>query len=372
MGKITFAHSRPFTIGVELELQILDRYSLDLVSKAPALLADLPECIVSKVSPEFICSIIEVQSGVCSSAREAAADLRKTISLLEDVADSHNCLLYCASLHPFAEPAAQQLVDSSRYRRIMEELQFVGRQFISQGMHVHIGLARREMVIPVCEVLQVYLPVLLGISGSSPYFRGEDTGFSSYRSKLFEALPLAGIFAHLGSWQAYEDEVNMLRQTLTIRTVKDLWWDVRPSPDFGTVEVRICDLPARFVEIFGLTTMMQSLVAVVVDGMVVSRPVSYNILQANKWQAARYGLKGRFHDPLGLLITGRTQEIKEAAGEMLQVLRPCFDIFGDYGLAGVENILATGNSADRQRELVREHGCFVAMIKKMRKQFWDE
>lgn len=371
MEEIVFARSNPFTLGVELEFQILDQESLDLVPMAPVLLAAAPSALKEKIAPEFLRSILEVQTGVCGSVDEVAEDLKSSIPLLEQTAASHGCLLYSASLHPFAEPDRQLLSEGERYHRIMEELQYVGRQFISQGLHVHIGMEERESAIHTCDVLQGYLPLFLGLSCSSPYFRGEDTGLCSYRTKLFEALPLAGTAGFIGSWQAYLDEIHLLRRAGVIREIKDLWWDVRPSPGFGTVEIRICDLPARFVEILGLSSLLQALAAAIVEGLVRPKRISPQLLRCNKWQAARHGLEGRFNDPLGLLPTPN-QTVRDAVSEMLKVLMPFFDQFGSTGLDAVQNLLDGQVSSEKQRTLMKRFTRFETMIRNLQATFWNE
>lgn len=371
MEDIIFAGSKPFTLGVELEFQILDQNTLDLVPKAPALLTQAPASVQNKIAPEFMRSILEIRTGVCSSVSEVGKDLKNSIPLLEQTARDSGCLLYSASLHPFTDPKDQLLSVGERYQRIMDELQYVGRQFISQGMHVHVGIEERNTAIAVCDALQAYLPLLLGLSGSSPYFRGEDTGLCSYRTKLFEALPLAGIAGYLGSWQAYVDEISLLRNSLVIRDIKDLWWDVRPSPGFGTVEIRICDLPARFIEVLGLTSMIQALAAAIALGLVKPMRLSPQLLGCNKWQAARHGLEGRFNDPLGLLPT-RNQTVRTAIDEMLNILRPFFDGFESRGLDAVQKILDGKISAELQRELMREHDRFEKMILELQGSYWNE
>jgi carboxylate-amine ligase len=371
MENIVFAHSRSYTLGVELEFQILDRQTLNLVSRAPAILAEVPQTLGDKVAPEFIRSILEIQTGICMSVDEVAKDLKSSIALLEQIAANHGSLLFSASLHPFAEPADQMFSVGERYQRIMDELQHVGRRFISQGLHVHVGIEDGDAAIAVCDVLQLYLPILLGLSCSSPYFRGKDTGLSSYRTKLFEALPLAGIAGYIGSWQGYVDEINLLRSSFVIQETKDLWWDIRPSPGFGTVEIRICDLPARFVEVLGLTSIMQAFAAAIVEGIVKPFPVSPQLLSANKWQAARHGLDGRFTDPLGLLPTG-TQTIRQAAYELLVLLSPFFDRFGGRGIDAVQSLLAGKVSAEKQRALKKRHGSFETMIMKLHNTYWHE
>jgi len=371
MKDVVFARSRSLSLGVELEFQVLDGQTLDLADKVPELLARVPDTIRGRVVPEFMRSILEIRTGICHTVREVAADLRRSIHLMEDEAAALGCLFYSASLHPFAEPAAQKLSQGERYHRIMQELQQVGRHFIAQGLHIHVGMEDGETAIAVCDTLQAYLPLLLGLSGSSPYFRGIDTGLASYRTKLFEALPLAGIAGYLGSWQAYLDEITLLRRVRVIREIKDLWWDVRPSPEFGTVEVRICDLPARFVEVLGLTTMVRALAAALAEGRVRPRRISPQLLRWNKWQAARHGLAGQFTDPLGLLPT-ETQTIDSAVREMMSILAPWFDRNGDQGLTAIAGILEEGISASRQRALMRRTGSFIEMIKQMRDVYWNE
>ncbi len=371
MQDVVFAESRPYTLGVELEFQIIDQQTLDLVPRAPALLSKVPPSVADRVTPEFIRSILEVQTGVCASVNDVDDDLRCSIRLLEKIAADHDSLLYSASLHPFAEPVDQVLSVGDRYARILEELQYVGRQFISQGLHVHVGIPDRDAAIAVCDTLQVYLPLLLGLSGSSPYFRGEDTGLCSYRAKLFEALPLAGISGYLGSWQAYIDEIDLLRRAGIIREPKDLWWDIRPSPALGTVEIRICDLPLRFIEVLGLTSIIQAFAAAIVEGIVVPRPVSPQLLSANKWQAARHGLAGGFCDPLCLLPTA-TQSVGKAIYELLSLLQPFFDRFDSRGIGAIRTLLTGGISAEKQRRLMKEHGSFSTMITTLQDIYWND
>ncbi|RUM35913.1 MAG: hypothetical protein DSY57_06355 [Desulfobulbus sp.] len=371
MQDVVFAESKPYTLGVELEFQIIDHQTLDLVPRAPALLSKVPPSVADRVTPEFIRSILEVQTGVCASVGDVDDDLRSSIGLLEKIAADHGCLLYSASLHPFAEPGDQVLSVGDRYARILEELQYVGRQFISQGLHVHVGIPDREAAIVVCDVFQVYLPLLLGLSGSSPYFRGEDTGLCSYRTKLFEALPLAGIAGYLGSWQAYLDEIELLRNSGIIQEPKDLWWDIRPSPAFGTIEIRICDLPLRFNEVLGLISIIQAFTAAIVEGILVPRPVSPQLLSANKWQAARHGLAGRFCDPLCLLPTA-TQSVGGAVYELLALLRPFFDRFDSRGLGAIQALLTGEISAEKQRQLMKELGSFPAMITTLQDIYWND
>ncbi|WP_339138365.1 MAG: YbdK family carboxylate-amine ligase [Candidatus Electrothrix sp. GW3-4] len=366
-----FNGSQEYTLGVELEFQLVDRQSLDLVPRVNNILEDLVPEGSDRIVPEFLQSIIELQTGVCEHVDDVADDLSRIIHLVEDTAVHEDCYLYSTSLHPFADPSAQLLSKGERYRRIMDELQQVGRQFITQGMHVHVGMPDRDTAIRVCDIIQPYLPILLALSCSSPFFCGRDTGFQSYRTKLFEVLPLAGISGYMGTWQGYIDEVNNLHAHQAIERLKDLWWDVRPSPGFGTVEIRICDLPYRFYSILGLTAAIQALAAFLAETNLSSRPVSLQMLKCNKWQAARHGLGGRFVDIYGLL-GGADLPLRQAADRLLQLIHPVTERFGTTGyLQDLYNILEQGTSADRQRLLAGgEPKKFKEMITSLRNDYW--
>jgi len=371
MNEIVFQQSPPFTLGVEVEFQILNRDSLDLVSQASQLIKEIDVPFSGKIAREFIQSIIEIQTSVCHSIRDVASDLGATIKSVEKAADSLNCLLFASSLHPFARPSEQKLTEDERYERIMEELQYVGRQFISQGLHVHVGMEEKETAIVVCDVIQVYLPILLSLSTSSPYFCGEDTGLQSYRTKLFEALPLAGISGFLGNWRQYEREVVMLQKNGVIREIHDLWWDVRPSPCFGTIEVRICDLPSNFSDILALTAIVQSLAVIIAAGGIKPVPVSPQMLRFNKWQASRYGLDGSYVDPLGVLGT-ENQPLRQAARRLLDFLQETMRKMDSESYSNqILRILENGTSADRQRSLAGKSGDYKKMIAQLHTEFWS-
>ena len=369
--ELVFCRSKKaYTLGVELEFQLVDRDTFNLVPRAKDVLANLVPDGSDRIGPEFLQSIIEIQTGVCASVYDVAVDLSRSIQVVEDVAEGEECFLYSASLHPFAEPAEQKLSEGTRYKRIMEELQHVGRQFISQGLHVHVGVEDGDTAIRVCDVIQSYLPILLALSSSSPFFRGEDTGFYSYRSKLFEALPLAGIHGFLGSWQGYIDEVRFLQERQVIHQVNDLWWDVRPSPVFGTVEVRICDLPSRFSEILGLTAVIQALVAYIIENEITPRHVSLQLLRSNKWQAVRHGLEGRFSDPGGLLACP-TQTFRQAAADLYRLVQPFAERFQTMdNIQIMGEVLERGTSADHQRALIEQGKTFSEMISRLRDDYW--
>ncbi len=370
MGKIEFAQSSAFTLGVELEFQILDKKTLNLAPMAPEIMEGVPEQYQPNITPEFLQSIVEVRTGICSSVGEAGDELRNIIQAVEKSAEENGCLLFSSSLHPFAKPESRVLSFGDRYHRIMKELQYVGRQFMCQGLHVHIGMADRETAITVCDAMQAYLPLFLALSSSSPFFRGEDTGFSSYRTKLFEALPLAGLTSYHGSWKAFEKEVRMLKKHKIITDFRDLWWDIRPSPIFGTVEIRICDLPARFSHILGLVALIQAMAVALADGIIIPQVISHQLLSWNRWQAARHGLAGTFTDPFDF-FESKTLSMKKAAKQMVDRLEPYLELFGTTEWAPtVKGIIKSGTSTDRQRMLIQEGLGHTGMLVQMHSEYW--
>ena len=365
-----FTESSEYTLGVEIELQILDKTTWDLSPIAPTLFENAPSLLSPRLSPEFIRSILEVQTGICFTVEDVENDLMQTLSLAEEVADDNDCRLFSASLHPFALHNKQILTSDSRYERIMDELQIVGRRFISQGFHVHVGVADGDTAVKVCNRIQAYLPLLLALSCSSPFFEGVDSGLMSYRTKLFEALPLAGIYSFIDGWQGLEKEIGDLQDSGVINSLKDLWWDTRPNPHFGTVEIRICDLPIRFNDILAITAVIQALVATIAEGDDDSSPLNYYLIQANKWQAARHGLDGQYVDPSRYLSSARIP-LREAVKRLLAMVDPMTRRLGSYHyVEGVNRILTHGTGSDFLREKYNIVHDFKGVIESIQGEFW--
>ena len=364
---IQFQASQPFSLGVEIELQIVDRNDLNLSPKAPEILAMVPPKIQERIKPEFIQSMIEVNTEVCSNMDQVKESLTHLIKQAEQIADANNCLLFATSLHPFARSSDQVLSPHPRYSRIMDELQIVGRRFITQGLHVHIGMDNHEDAIRVCDNIRLFMPILLALTCSSPYYEGIDTGLHSYRAKLFEALPLAGMPDELGSWDQYIEMVTLLTNTGIISEVRDLWWDVRPHPDFGTIEIRICDLPSSFNEILAIVALIQGLVVNLTESDKHLNP-NMQVLKSNKWQAARYGLEGRFVYPL----LQKKISMREAAGEIFTKVTPAMMQLGTNSyLPVLQQILETGTSSTQQRKILATQNDFSAIIKELHPTFWQ-
>jgi len=357
----------PYSLGVEIELQVLDKNELNMVPKGPEILAMVPAELQKRIKREFIRSMIEINTEVCADITQVEENLAYLIKEAEGFAETSGCLLFASSLHPFAKYCDQQLSSHPRYSRIMNELQMVGRRFITQGLHVHVGMEDRNTAIHVCDNIRLFLPVLLALTCSSPYYEGIDTGLHSYRAKLFEALPLAGMPDELGSWREYLEMVSLLTNTGIINEVRDLWWDIRPHPDFGTIEIRICDLPSRLTEILAVVALIQGLVVSIAESDKHLNP-NMQVLKSNKWQAARYGLEGTFVYPL----LKKKISMHEAAGEIFTKAAPAMEKLGtSQYLAVLRQITESGTSSSHQRNIFNRTQDFRAIIKELHPKFWQ-
>ncbi len=346
---------------------MVDPFSLDLVPKATCILERAGRQPDAKIKQEFIESMVEVTTGICQGVEEVEGDLRSVIERLERYALVCGCQIYASSLHPFARAFDQRLSTNERYSEIMEELQIVGRRMVTQGLHVHVGLPDGDSAVKVFDQIRFYLPLLLALSASSPYFEGQDTGLCSYRSKLFDALPRAGLPEAMGSWDEYQRLATLLERAGIIETVRDIWWDVRPHPLFGTIEVRICDVPGRFSEILGITAFIQSLVAAILEDGLPRYDVRRAIILNNKWQAASFGLEADMVDPVSL----EQIPIRNTISHLLDRLEVYSHALGCKGyIREINALMARGGSYHRQRKLYRKYNGFQPVIQGMKSEFW--
>ena len=364
---IKFNSSPEPTIGVEIELQLVDKNNLDLNNISSKVLADVDKEFSDKIKCELIESMIEINTDICSNIEETEKDIRKTLNYLEEILKNYETELNCTSLHPFAIGKKQIITDNNRYKRIMDDLQMVGKRFISQGLHVHIGIKDSEEAIKINNALRIYLPLLLSLSTSSPFFEGEDTGLHSYRTKLFEALPLAGMPDYLNNWKHFENLTEHLEGAGIINSVKDLWWDVRPHPGFGTVEIRVCDIPINLKEIIAIVSVIQALVVTLIN-LDPYPDTHIQILQSNKWQAARYGLDGVFVDQK----TYKKLSIRKAIENLYLLIEPAIISLGSKKYFGtLEKILNSDAGSTRQRKIYNSSNNFKYMLKSLKEQFYQ-
>lgn len=367
MKPLVFQKSAPFTLGVEVELQLLDPVTLDLTPQSRPLLDKVPDNNKEKIKSEFIQSMIEVNTSVCADMTAVEEDLGATCRTFDTLTRVADCVGFATSLHPFALVRDRHVASGERYHQILDDLQMAGRRLITQALHVHIGMPDAETAVRICDGIRPYLPLLLALSTSSPYFEGEETGFYSYRTNLFKTLPRSGIPETIGSWQRFQDLIMILNQSTVLNGIKELWWDVRPHPTFGTLEIRICDLPSRFDEILALVALCQTL-AVQLSQQTTTAAIPYReIILNNKWHAARYGLEGIFISPQA----GRHNTFKQTIAELFETLRPTATSLGiNKYLAPIRRILQQGTSAHRQRSIYAKTGDFKVMIEELRRDFW--
>jgi len=368
---IPFHGSPAPTIGVEMELQLVDREGGELVNVCDTLLGEIPSGWGCCFKPELFQSNLEVNTGICTTVAEAEQDLAEKLLLLNTVCGRHGVALVSAGTHPFSLSADQQVTDDPRYRRLIDVLQRPARRMNIFGLHVHIGVGSGEVALGVVNRLVRYLPHLLALSASSPFWEGEDTGLASMRVKVFESLSTAGLPFYFHSWREFETIIDQLQRSRTIESIRDVWWDIRPHPDFGTVEMRVCDPPPSLTEVLALVAFVQCLVARAarqhIEGEPEVKPHAA-IARENKWRAARYGLECE-------IIRADTLEnvpARELIAEEVTALAPMAEALGctPY-LAGVEAILRAGSSSTCQRRIFEETGDLHAVVAALVERFAD-
>jgi len=358
--QIPFTSSPRSSLGVEWELQLVDPASRELAGAASDVLADLAATARAngsadaegehpKAKHELLESCVEIITGVCGTVPEAVADLDATLAEVVGAARSRGLSVMCSGTHPTTDWATQQISPNPRYAKLVEDMQWLARRLQIFGVHVHVGVRSPDKAIPIVNALTAYIPHLLALSASSPYWIGTDTGLASARSKVFEGLPTAGLPYQLGGWEDFERFMATLISARTIESVREVWWDVRPHPKFGTVELRICDGLPTMWEIGCVAAISQCLVdmlnAQLDRGYVLPTPRGW-VVRENKWRAARYGVDA------DLIVddTGRTQPLRDAITELVEDLTPIADRLGCTDeLARANRLVEIGPSYARQR-----------------------
>ncbi|MBC8208515.1 MAG: YbdK family carboxylate-amine ligase [Desulfobulbaceae bacterium] len=362
---LQFNPSTPLTIGIELEFQLLDLKTFNLKPSGPDLLKLVPMGLQNNIKAEFIQSMVEISSPVCLNMNDLEDSIRSLYDTLQTLLNQCECLPYAASLHPFAKISERQISPAGRYHTLMAELQLAGRRMMTQALHVHIGLTNREQLIQVCNDIRGSLPILLALSTSSPFLEGEDTGFHSYRSNIFIALPRTGIPEKMEGWNQFSHLIQILNEGTLLDGINELWWDVRPHPDFGTIEIRICDLPARLSHILGISALIQALVGTLIKRPLNTHPMD-EIIRHNRWNASRFGLNGTCISD----IHDNHTTFKTAALDLMERVRPMSaTLNSEKYLDNCFHIINNGSCADHQRRLYESHGSFKTMIKTIQNEF---
>ena len=367
---IPFTKNERPTIGIEVELHLVDQASGALASAACEILDEMgaghPDGEHPKAKHELFQSTVEVITGVCDTPRQARLDLQETLDELRAVAAARGLVPMSAGTHPFGLARDQLISPDPRYHELIEEMQWPARRLLICGMHVHVGLPSGERAITVINELKRYLPVMLALSSSSPYFEGEDSGLSSARSKVFESLPTAGLPPQIADWVDFEAFMATLMASECISSIREVWWDIRPHPDFGTIEFRMCDATPTLREATALAALAQALVESCnrhADAGTLPDPPREWTVRENRWLAGRYGLAA---DLIVEDFGGGTvvrKPIREIVEETVAELMPIARELGSANeLADVLTIVELGSGTDRQRRVVDGGGTLVDVV----------
>ena len=352
-----------FSIGIEEEYQTVDPSTRDLRSHIHTeILEKGKKLLKEKVKVELHQSVVEVGTGVCRNVEEARRDVTAVRRSIIALAREHGLRLAAASTHPFADWRHQEIHPDPRYKDIVDEMQMVARANLIFGLHVHIGIEDRETAIHIMNAARYFLPHLLALSTNSPFWLGMETGLKSYRCKVFDRFPRTNIPDYFPSWGEYESFVNLLVHTHCIDNAKKIWWDIRPHPNFPTLEFRVCDIPMRVDETMALVALIQATVVKLwklYNANQGFRLYRRALIMENKWRAARYGLDGK------LIDFGKREEVpmRDLVGEWLELVDDVVDELGvRQDLGYIRTILERGTGADRQLRVFRETGDLTKVV----------
>jgi carboxylate-amine ligase len=349
------AIERPaFTVGIEEEYLLVDPETRDLLRDPPDdLMRQCEEVLGPQVGHEFLRAQMEVGTKVSKTIAECSADLRELRRGLRDVADRNGIAFIAASTHPFADWADQQITEKARYQMLARDLQVVVRRLVICGMHVHVGIEDPDLRIDLMNQVAYFLPHLLALSGSSPFWHGVETGLKSYRMSVFYSLPRTGPPEHFSSWGEYQRHVDALVSAGLIEDATRLWWDIRPSARYPTVEMRIADISTRMEDGITVAAVFLSLLGMLFRRRTENqkwRDYSNMLVSENTWRAQRYGVEGSLADfGKGVLVP-----FPELVEELIELVRPDAEAFGCVQeVEHARELVAGGTSADRQLRAYR-------------------
>ena len=345
-----------FTLGIEEEFQIVDPTTRELKSHVSEILDEGKLLLGEKIKPEMIQSMIEVGTGVCANIQEAREDITRLRCIISSLARKKGMAIVAASTHPFSKWSEQEIYDGARYKLLVDELQMVARSLLIFGVHVHVGVPDVDRRIHIMNAARYFLPHVLAMTTSSPFWLGFNTGLKSYRCEVFKKFPRTEIPDHFESYQQYQSYVDLLIKMNCIQDGSKIWWDIRPHHLFPTLEFRICDIPTRVDDTIAVAALFQAIVAkltVLIDKNLGFRLYHRRLIQENKWRAIRYGLDGK------LLDLGKQKEVpvKDLIRELLDFVDDVLDDLGSRKeVEHIHTILERGTSADDQLRVFEESG----------------
>jgi glutamate---cysteine ligase / carboxylate-amine ligase len=351
-----------FTIGVEEEFQIIDPATCALRSHVSQLISAASPDIIEQVKHEMHQSIVETGTNICQNVAELRIEMHRTRGELVAAAERVGLQVAAAGTHPFSSWIDQVISPGERYQNIIEELQQLARSLLIFGMHVHVAMPDKQTTIDMMNMVRYFLPHLLALSTSSPFWMGRNTGLKSFRTTVFRRFPRTGVPEQFESWSAYENFVNLLIKLNCIDNGKKIWWDVRPHPTFGTLEFRMCDVATKVEEAVAIAALTQAIIVKL--HRLYTRNQSFRLyrralIEENKWRAARYGIEGK------LIDLGKEAEVpmRDLTLELLEFVDDVLDELGSRsGVEYIHTILNEGTSAERQLRVHRETGDLKAVV----------
>jgi carboxylate-amine ligase len=359
MAKIEFRRNENPTVGIELELGLLDANTLALTSAYGLLNARLTADghqseEHSHFKPELMQCVLEINTGVCETIGDADRDLRSKLAIVESACDAIGLKLWWGATHPFSTWQEQRITPDDRYLMLVNLLQEMARRLVTFGLHIHVGVDSGDKAVMISDRIMRHLPTLLALSVSSPFWEGRRTGLQSHRSKVMEGLPTAGLPTLMRNWSEYVWLVNHMIETGFINTVREIWWDVRPHHGFGTVEVRVCDMPGNLYDTLALSALVQCLVKALsdeIDHGTYQHDSHPMMVQQNKWRAARFGNQAKLVDT----NTYISASVEDTVAHLVGLLRrTALELDCEKYLDHCVTMARSPSSAQRQLDLMTE------------------
>src|SRR5258707_3555548 len=337
-----------FTLGVEEEYMVIDPKTRELTSHDQKIVEIASEVLKDHVKAEMHQAVVEVESGICATVEEAHRDIANLRKVVSEVAGGLGLKIGAADTEHFRHWSQQLITPNPRYDEIVNEMQEAARSNLIFGLHVHVGISDKNVAIHIMNTVRYFLPHVFALSANSPFWEGRNTGFKSFRTKVFDKFPRTGVPDYFNDWDDFKNYVNLLIRTKCIDNAKKIWWDVRVHPFYDTIEFRICDVPLLIEETMAITAIFQALVAKLHRLRLKNMSfITYNraLINENKWRASRYGLDGK------LIDFGKQEEVntREMIVEVLDFIDDVVDELGRrHGIDYVRTILKNGTGADRQ------------------------
>ena len=353
-----------FTLGIEEEFQIVHPETRELRSYVSKLLEEGMQnaLLRERVRPEMHQSVVETGTGICRDIKQARAEITELRGSLRDLAHKNGLRIVAAGTHPFSDWKKQDITDGDRYKGIVEDLQDVARANLIFGLHVHVGIKDRDTAMALANQVRYFLPHILALSTSSPFWLGRNSGLKSIRSEIFKRFPRTGIPDTFPSYAAFQSFVDLLVRTGCIDNAKKIWWDVRAHPFFDTVEIRVCDMTTRIDDTVAIAALIQALMGklyLLYRRNLAFREYSRALIEENKWRAVRYGLDGQ------LIDFGKMEQVpvRDLVGELLDFVSEAAEIFKSHDdLERIRVILREGSSADRQLAVYARNQSFNEVV----------